>query len=1012
MRCVCLALFASCFAATAFAADDMPRSLDPKIRIDLFAEQPLIATPTGLDVDSHGRVWAIECNTHFRPENYPGHPSDRILVFSPDENGRATAATVFADGFTATMSVAVRPVWMKPVRLPGVDQGDDAALAMTTQVYVATRNQIVLLEDINHDLVADRRTVLFELDTKGTYPHNGFAGFAFDALGFMFVGMGENLGEPYKVRDRSGAVVYEHDEGGHLYRFRPDGTEFRFWANGCWNPHSSCFDAFGRMFSVDNDPDSRPPCRLLHIIEGGDYGYHFKNGRKGLHPFTSWNGELPGTLPMVAGTGEAPSGVIAYEHFAFPENYRGHLFATSWGDHRIDVFRLKPKGMSFESVAEPVIVGGENFRPVGLALAPDGSLYCTDWVLRDYKLHGKGRIWRISAVDGQSTPPDFKAMQQEERPGILRKGLESPIGVVRRLAARRLSEVNGLQNVVVLRDAGASERAKYEALAAVIVSDTADEPRQLRDIFGQRQAPFDSTMTLMQQFGLAPSVQRMQAALMDPTGTDPMYVLGGMKAFIPLLRSAAGTAPKQIVELINTAVDGMDAFGLCALTRVCEAELPPDKLVQLVSSDASLSSRVRLVALLALKRIDPANEAAIGAGLKRHDLIVRRAAVQWAGEQRAKSLRPAVEKCLTQAPMDRDLFLSTIAALEMIDGKDPKDFDKTPAGKYVAPLLKDEKASPAVLVEALRLVDPDDELVTVELLDRLIRHTDQSVRREAIRTLAFRTRADAASPLMALAAMQSGYPQNALLGVIRHFVANPRNQEIKDFLLSSTTAPEMAVTAFRGGLGHDDIVVARLDELFKTAGTFVPGFRGPPDVDALGQQWWLIFGAGRAFPINNLRQPPERPVAVDWRGAGQRTLAEFELRGDFVFFNPKGPGCSNCHTVHGRGGKVGPDLSKIGATFSREKLIDSILEPSKEVSPQFTNWQMAHVDGRVFTGMIVHENEGKTILGDSEGKTIELKTAEIEERRPVQTSVMPEKLVDRMTVQEWRDLLSFLQSLK
>ena len=40
--------------------------------------------------------------------------------------------------------------------------------------------------------------------------------------------------------------------------------------------------------------------RLLHVVEGGDYGYRFRNGRKGTHPFTSWNGELPGTLPMVA----------------------------------------------------------------------------------------------------------------------------------------------------------------------------------------------------------------------------------------------------------------------------------------------------------------------------------------------------------------------------------------------------------------------------------------------------------------------------------------------------------------------------------------------------------------------------------------------------------------------------------------------------------------------------------------------------------------------------------------
>ena len=76
---------------------------------------------------------------------------------------------------------------------------------------------------------------------------------------------------------------------------------------------------------------------------------------------------------MVAGTGEAPSGVLAYESDGLPEEYLGNLLVTTWGDHRIDRFRLKAKGASFESLAEPLIVGGENFRPVGLALAPDGA---------------------------------------------------------------------------------------------------------------------------------------------------------------------------------------------------------------------------------------------------------------------------------------------------------------------------------------------------------------------------------------------------------------------------------------------------------------------------------------------------------------------------------------------------------------------------------------------------------------------------------------------------------------
>ena len=189
-----------------------------------------------------------------------------------------------------------------------------------------------------------------------------------------------------------------------MYRCRLDGTQLSRWATGFWNPHASCFDAFGNLFTVDNDPDSRPPCRLLHVVPDGDYGYRFRNGRKGLHPFTAWNGEIAGTLPMVAGTGEAPSGILAYESDGLPDEYRGDLFVTSWGDHRIDRFRLKPKGTSFVSSFEPLITGGENFRPVGIAVAPDGSLFCTDWVLKEYKVHGQGRIWRIAPVSAPARP--------------------------------------------------------------------------------------------------------------------------------------------------------------------------------------------------------------------------------------------------------------------------------------------------------------------------------------------------------------------------------------------------------------------------------------------------------------------------------------------------------------------------------------------------------------------------------------------------------------------------------
>ena len=186
--------------------------------------------------------------------------------------------------------------------------------------------------------------------------------------------MGENLGADYKLTGSDGTTITGGGEGGNIFWCTADGKQLRRVATGFWNPFGQCFDAFGRLFIVDNDPDSRGPCRLLHIIEGGDYGYRYRNGRKGLHPFTAWNGELPGTLPMVAGTSEAPCAVVAYESTGLPADYRGDLLVTSWGDHVIERFRLQPKGASFTSQAHIVVRGGEDFRPVAMAIAPDGSV--------------------------------------------------------------------------------------------------------------------------------------------------------------------------------------------------------------------------------------------------------------------------------------------------------------------------------------------------------------------------------------------------------------------------------------------------------------------------------------------------------------------------------------------------------------------------------------------------------------------------------------------------------------
>ncbi|MDA1013983.1 MAG: PQQ-dependent sugar dehydrogenase, partial [Planctomycetota bacterium] len=448
-----------CVLTGAAFADDSPQSRDSRLRISLFAEHPEIVTPTGIDVDRRGRVWAIESNTHFPPAGYKGHASDRILVMTPGKPGeRATEIVAFADGLTHAMSIAVRTA-NTVKQAPNSDQ-----------VFVATRRDIFLYRDTNGDDRHDSRERIIQLDTPGNYPHNGIAGFAFDALDWMYFGLGENLGADYKLIGSDGTVLGGGGEGGNLYRCRMDGSQLTRWATGFWNPHASCVDAFGRLFTVDNDADSRPPCRLLHIVRGGDYGYRFRNGRKGLHPFTAWDGEVPGTLPMVSGTGEAPSGIVAYESDGFPEDYQGTLLVGSWGDHRIDQYKLQANGASFRSRPRAIIQGGEDFRPVGLAVGPDGDVYCTDWVKKDYKVHGHGRVWRISSVTKPvrevARPTTNTAKKNIKRAAVALTSRQLP---VRRDAARELASSDAGREFLqfVLQQEQFTARQRIEALCAL-----------------------------------------------------------------------------------------------------------------------------------------------------------------------------------------------------------------------------------------------------------------------------------------------------------------------------------------------------------------------------------------------------------------------------------------------------------------------------------------------------------------------------------------------------------------
>ena len=366
-------------------AQKVPQVLDDRYQITLFASEPDIVTPTGATFDNKGRLLVIESHTHQRLKDYQGPVSDRIrIVEDTDNDGKADRFSTFFEGTEHTMSIRA---------------GDDG------WVYVATRAKIFRIRDSDDNNVADQNQLLVELETKGKYPHNGLAGLAFTKDGNLAFGMGENLGVAYRMVGADGLAQSGSGEGG-IFQCSLQGQQLTRLSTGFWNPFGICVGPHGRMFAVGNDADSRPPSRLVQIVETADFGFQYKYGRTGVHPLQAWDGELPGTLPMVSGTGEAPCELVYFD---------GQLMTGAWGDYRIERYQLVPVGASFQAKRSVIVQGDDSFRPVAFAEAADQSMYITDWVDKSYPVHGKGRIWRLQKKSQVSDAdwPKFSGLEEQ-----------------------------------------------------------------------------------------------------------------------------------------------------------------------------------------------------------------------------------------------------------------------------------------------------------------------------------------------------------------------------------------------------------------------------------------------------------------------------------------------------------------------------------------------------------------------------------------------------------------------
>lgn len=340
----------------------------PGVKLTLLVEHPDIVTPTGIAVAKDGSIYTVANHTHHRPETYPGPEHDEILIFDSQGKNRR----VFYNRTDSTMQLLL---------------GSDGWL------YIAERGRILRVKDSDGDGIADTEETLAALDSITDYPHNGLSGMTWHPSGDLVFALGENFGNDWTLTATDGSHEQGRGEGG-IFRCTPDGKNMRRIAKGFWNPFGLLINEYGELFAAENDPGSRPPCRLLHVVEGADYGFQWVYGSAPVHPFVAWNGELRGTLGMVHPSGEGPCAMV---------ELGGGVLIPSWSDHSIDYYPLTRKGASFESDRIPIVEGSEFFRPTSMVKGQDGAYYINDWVFSSYPIHQRGRLWKLEIAPAAAT---------------------------------------------------------------------------------------------------------------------------------------------------------------------------------------------------------------------------------------------------------------------------------------------------------------------------------------------------------------------------------------------------------------------------------------------------------------------------------------------------------------------------------------------------------------------------------------------------------------------------------
>ncbi|MBM3836347.1 MAG: c-type cytochrome [Verrucomicrobia bacterium] len=382
----------------------------PDWKLELVAAAPKIRHPSVVACAPDGRVFVAEDPMDISAPS-ANLALGRIICLHP--GGRAT---VFADQLYAVFGLQYLEGKLYVLHNP--------KFSVFTDDHGVGRDRVDLIESTNPNPWA--------LDWNDHVPAN----FRLAMDGYFYVAVGDKGLYGAVGKDGKRIDLY----GGGILRLRPEATQLEVYSTGVRNILDVAVNAEDDLFTYDNTDEQQWMSRLTHMVDGGFYGYPYDFIPQ--QPYTLWM--------MADYGGGAATGALAYNEDALPSEYHGNLFLADFGKRQLLRVRIARDGGSYRAESRQDFFTNvpEDFRPVGIALAPDGlSIYICDWNHRDTKAKVEaGRLFKLSYTGpSRAAPrPDWflpAAMGQGCSASFdeLIKALAHPAQSVRLTAQRQIS---------------------------------------------------------------------------------------------------------------------------------------------------------------------------------------------------------------------------------------------------------------------------------------------------------------------------------------------------------------------------------------------------------------------------------------------------------------------------------------------------------------------------------------------------------------------------------------------